>query len=187
MKKYFFAFAIISVISNSSYSQALMPWQGPNGKWGFMDERFNNLIIDCKYDLAYGFTEGLAAVCYEKKWGFINKNDSVVIPFKYEEPIEHFFDGIAKVTLNRKTGFIDKTDKVVIPIKYDHASGFAIKSSSIDKEYSMVGIDGKWGYIDKTGKEIVPIKYTHDKAMLKFEKYIEKQLKVEVEQLLWRL
>ena len=150
--------AVFVLSSNYSYGQVLVPWQGSNGKWGFMDEGTDRLIIHCKYDLVYGFTEGLAMVCYGGKCGFIDKDDNLVIPLKYDEPIQHFSEGLAMVTVNSKTGFIDKTDKVVIPIKYDHVSGF-VKGTTFVEGFSMVGLDGRYGFIDQTGTEVVPVKY----------------------------
>jgi hypothetical protein len=161
----------VFVMNNYSYGQMLVPWEDSNRKWGFLDEGTGKLKIHCKYDLIYGFTEGLAMVCYRGKCGFIDKNDSVVIPFKYEEPIEHFSEGMAMVTLNRKSGFIDKTDKAVIPIKYDFAIGFV--HGHYGREFSLVRLDGKYGYIDKTGTEVVPVKYTANKAEKAMQKYLK--------------
>lgn len=53
-------------------------------KYGYADTK-GVIVIDCKFDDAFGFRNGLAAV-YDAKvnlWGFINSTGKVVIPYKY--------------------------------------------------------------------------------------------------------
>ncbi|ECL3693363.1 WG repeat-containing protein, partial [Campylobacter coli] len=56
-----------------------------NRKWGFIDKS-GKFIVKPKFDEAWDFSEGLAAVGLNGKWGFIDKNGEFAI-----EPI---FDDI---------------------------------------------------------------------------------------------
>ena len=175
MKKVFFLTLLaIFVMNDYSYGQALVPREGPNGKWGFVDEAAGRLLIPFKYDAADGFAEGLASVCYGGKWGFIDRNDSAIIPFMYEW-VDHFTGGLAKATLNGKTGFIDQTGETVIPFKYDFAVGFTLGNVFSEKGFSMVSVDGKYGFIDRAGMEIVPIKHTTEEAVQAIQEFINTQ------------
>ena len=111
------------------------------------------VVIPAKYDYAWKFSEGLAAVALKGKWGYIDKSGKEVIPIKYDCP-EPFREGWAKVKLNGKYGYIDKTGKEVIPIKYDYVNDFS-------EGLASVKLNGKCGYIDKAGKEVIPIKYDY--------------------------
>ena len=116
------------------------------------------VVIPAKYDYAWKFSEGLAAVALKGKWGYIDKSGKEVIPFKYDDA-SSFSQGLAAVALKGKWGYIDKTGKEVIPIKYDFVWPFS-------EGLAQVKLNGKWGYgymgyIDKTGKEVIPIKYDY--------------------------
>ncbi len=122
-----------------------------NGKYGFKLRSTGEIVIPLKYDAAYDFREGLAAVDLNGKWGFIDKTGKDVIPFKYDNG-GYFCDGLVNVKLNGKLGYIDKTGKEVIPFKYDGGSYFY-------DGLANVSLNSKNGFIDKTGKEVIPLKY----------------------------
>ena len=121
-----------------------------------------------KYDLAWEFSEGLAAVCLNDKLGYIDKSGKEVIPFIYDQtgdyyerfyelPDEHdrpwaFSDGLVKVESDGKPSYIDKEGKQVIPIKYDDARSFS-------EGLAAVGLDGRYGFIDMAGNEVIPLQY----------------------------
>ena len=64
-----------------NYSQSTKKVDG--GRWGFVNP-FGQIIIEPQYDLAYGFSEGFAAVKSCGKWGFINKEGINIVPCIYE-------------------------------------------------------------------------------------------------------
>ena len=174
---------LLAIFATNEYSngQFLEPFQGSDGKWGFVDGT-GKLVIPCKYDRVHGFVDGLAAVWFNGKGGFIDKTDNVVIPLKYGE-ISEFSEGLAKVTFNEKYGFIDKTDRAVIPFEHDLAYGFSEKflTNGPPEGFAMVMVkgkngfsDAKYGFFDKTGTEVVPVKYTRDKAIRKFNRHLNK-------------
>ncbi len=103
-------------------------------------------ITPLKYDYAYDFEEGMAAVKINYLFGFIDDKGNEVIPLKYESA-SRFNEGLAYVKLNGKLGYIDKKGKIIIPFIYDKASMFKNGVASVH-----VGADSV--VIDKTGKKI---------------------------------
>ncbi|MEO0288538.1 MAG: WG repeat-containing protein [candidate division WOR-3 bacterium] len=123
-------------------------------KWGFCD-RSKNIVIECKYDAAFAFSEGLAAVKLNGKWGYIDKTGKEVIPTKFDL-VRNFSEGFAAFEQNFMWGYIDKKGKIIIPAKYNGTWFFS-------EGLAVVQIKGEWydkyGYIDKKGKEVIPAKY----------------------------
>ncbi len=62
-----------------------------SGKWGFADEK-GNLVIECQYEEAYSFSDGLASVKYAGKWGYINQYQTWIIEPQFGEAYP-FLDG----------------------------------------------------------------------------------------------
>jgi hypothetical protein len=159
MKKITFltVIAALFLVSGVAYGQELKHQEGPNGKYGYVDEKTGNLVIPYKYDYAgLYFFEGLAAVKLNGKIGYINTFDKMVIPCKYDDIIYagNFSEGLIYVGLNGKYGFIDATDNMVIPCKYDGAGNFK-------EGLAPVKLNGKYGFIDKTGNIAIPYKYDY--------------------------
>ena len=128
----------------------LIPIVDKKGKFGYIDKNGNE-VIPCKYDDAWGLSEGLAGVKINGKYGFIDKNGKEVIPCKYDSAYS-FSEGLAYVQMNGKCGFIDKNGNEVIPCKYDDAGSFS-------EGLASVKMNGKYGFIDKNGNEVIPCKY----------------------------
>ena len=72
----------------------LIPYK-KGAKWGFAD-RNRNLVISARYDFAFRFSDGLAAVELDRKWGCVDRTGKVVIPIKYDEIIQ-IKDGLVLV------------------------------------------------------------------------------------------
>lgn len=111
-----------------------------------------------KYERAYPFKEGRAAVMSQKKWGFINEAGEETIPPKYENSYD-YSEGLAAVMLNGKYGYIDKDGKTILPLKYEGVGNF-------QNGASPARLNEKWGIINKTGKELTPFKYDNLYALL---------------------
>lgn len=127
----------------------LIPYR-KGDKWGFCD-RNEKIVIECKYDGALSFSEGLAGVKLNDKWGFIDKTGKEVVPPKYDL-VRNFSEGLAAIKSDGKWGYVDKTGKMIIPPRYDGAWNFS-------EGLAVIELNGKCGYIDKRGKEVIPIKY----------------------------
>jgi hypothetical protein len=89
-----------------------------DGKFGYKDID-GNIIIEAKYDDAWGFSEGLSVVsigcewginaemeneCTNGKWGFINKEGKEIIPIIYGESYP-FKEGFAVVFVGENKGY----------------------------------------------------------------------------------
>ena len=94
-----------------------------NKKWGFLDSNLQEQI-DCIYDGANGFNNGLAAIKKDGKWGYINRNGQEIIAPQFDEAY-YFANGVAPVVINGKYGLIDKTGKQKIACKYDRIFSIA--------------------------------------------------------------
>ena len=76
------------------------------GKFGFKDET-GEIVIKCKYDAAYNFSEGFACVMLNGKWGFIDKTGREIVKCKYDTAYD-FSGGFARVVFNGEQGLVDK-------------------------------------------------------------------------------
>jgi hypothetical protein len=114
-----------------------------NDKWGFMNDT-GKVVVPCKYERVWFFSEEIAAVYLDGKWGYIDVNGKEITPYKYDD-FDSFSEGLARVNLNGKWGYIDKTGNEVVPFKYDDAWSFS-------EGLARVKLNDKEFYIDKTGK-----------------------------------
>ncbi len=119
--------------------------RGPEWKYkvGFIDKT-GKYAVKPRFDAAWDFREGLAAVQLDGRWGFIDKNGDFVIRPQYARA-SYFSEGLAAVEKNGKTIFINRDGRQAIDTEYDEAHGF-------HEEFAGVKIGGKWGFIDKQGK-----------------------------------
>ena len=120
-----------------------------NDKWGYKDKN-GKIVIPAKYDFAYNFSEGLAAVEINGKYGFINHKGDMVIQPKYDSTYK-FYKGFATVKVNDRYGLINKAGKTVLPVKYDWIY--------FTEGMGRVKLDGKYGFIDSSGYFVVPLQY----------------------------
>ena len=105
-------------------------------------------IISPKYQMAYGFSEGLAAVKENGKWGFIDIQGNYAIKpqFKQASP---FKEDLASVQINNgKRGYINREGIFVIKPQYAIAHAFSSGTA-------LVSYDGqKAGYINRFGNPL---------------------------------
>ena len=92
---------------------AVSKYDGFRLLYGFINKK-GELVIDCKYDYADYFYEGLARVKNEKGLeGYIDKSGKIVIDFQYSYA-DDFKNGVANVkTPNGRRFKIDKTGKEI--------------------------------------------------------------------------
>ena len=141
---------------------------------GFIDKDGKVLVPLGKYSFAMPFSEGLAAVGFEKHgetdevWGtlgFIDgKGDMVIKPqfdwyfaygddFYYEYRLGLFHEGLAPVFKDYKMGYIDKKGKIVIPFQYKYGYPFSEGLAAV------MFPSKKWGFIDHEGNEVFQQRY----------------------------
>jgi hypothetical protein len=146
------------------FSEGLAPAR--KGKlWGYVDHDMK-WVVEPKYAVVDGFSEGLAAVgnaksSGEKKkrgrgepscnWGFIDKTGKTVIEHGFDDTWR-FTEGLAAVRVGGEWGYVDKAGKAVIEPAHDHAWPFSEGMARI-----MAG--EKQGFIDKKGAVVVKPQY----------------------------
>ena len=153
------------------------------GKYGYINEKGEE-VIECQYDIAYGFGEnGLAAVGEKTgqvdgrgddlyKWGFINYKGKVVIPFMYDNVCKAGFKKDCPLAVAKqidtdeyenpvlKWGFINDKGELVIGYKYGASYYFSdIENYSSWSKTGLHKIEILTG-LDKTGS------YVYDYAVI---------------------
>jgi WG containing repeat len=148
----------VNIRAQSTPPQRFVIWD-ERGKFGYIDET-GKIIIEPQFDVAYPFTEGVAAVRIGDKAGFINPSGQVVVPLRYHSTYP-FSDGVAGVSVVAGVGENQQS-----PCGYiDHAGQYVIKpqtrfscSASFHEGNAAVRIYdkqvGEWlgTYIDKQGR-----------------------------------
>ena len=112
-------------------------------KYGFKDSA-GHVVVSPRYDLAYAFVEGLAAVRLQGKYGFLDEAGKEIVAPKYDFTW-HFIGGYAAVKLDGKYGFIDKAGKEIVPPVYEDANNF--HGACCYKGMAHVKEHGKWKII----------------------------------------
>ena len=91
-------------------------------KYGYLDAKTLEMIIQPQYSYAADFSEGLAAVEYsEGEMGFINNQGETVIPFKYfKQGNDNFAFGFCVVSKTKKPklALINTKGEELTPYKY---------------------------------------------------------------------
>ena len=121
----------------------LIPYR-KGDKWGFCTSD-KKMVIECIYDEASIFSEGLAAIYMKEKncFGYINNAGTMVIPFSFESANE-FSEGLAAVKQNGKWGYINNTGEIKIPFSFDFGNRFSCGLAKIT-------INKNEYFIDKNG------------------------------------
>ncbi len=116
------------------------------GKWGFINKE-GEWIISSKYEEAYHFSEGLAAVKFYGHWGYIDRNNAWVIQPKYQDA-KPFKEGVACVMLNNSWGYINTEGSWHFEPKLKVVSSFSAGKALIKNDDGFV-------YINKAGDKIL--------------------------------
>lgn len=158
-------------MTTSLFSQDLKIVTDKKGKSGYANQQ-GEIVIKCKYDVAFNFRNGVAKVGKDKKLGFINTEGKEVLPIACSE-IEEFEHGVAKFTKGKKSGLINEKAEVILEAKYDFISPFNFAgkawvniggkiNSPQNVAYAGEGcvVGGKFGVISISGKVLVEPKYT---------------------------
>lgn len=123
------------------------------GKWGYINSQ-GKKIINCQFDKAFYFSEGLAAVCIDSLWGFIDTTGKMVIEPKYVNT-SYFSDGLCNVNLIKDNrlidAFIKKDGSIAFVSQYKHnISPFAYGRATVEVNNEVCVIDTKGKIIFNT-------------------------------------
>ncbi|MBI5217739.1 MAG: WG repeat-containing protein [Bacteroidia bacterium] len=151
----FITLLYLTVLGQKTIEEKILYPVKQEGYWGYIDSK-GKPVIPCIYELAFDFSDGLAAIIKKKLLGYINQKGTVVIKPQYTTA-GTFSEGYAAVgKTTRKKGelfsVIDKAGKVITNDTYDEIRScregmFAAKKNDL------------WGFIDVTGKVTIPIQY----------------------------
>lgn len=136
--------------TDCQYNQNLTPIK-KDQRYGYANAQ-GQIKIPARFEMAYGFDEGLALVKLGGKYGFIDKTGSLVIKAVYDDAWG-FLGGRANVLKDGKYGFIDKRGNLVIKTVYDQTGHWFESGLTPAKQ------GNKWGYIDPNGTVKIPFVY----------------------------
>lgn len=142
-------YATLQTLSRPSVPE-LIPYR-KGEKWGFCD-RNKKIVIECVYDSANPFKDGLAKVMQNVKFGFIDKTGHEVIPCQFDNA-DWFSEGLARVEKEGEWGFVDKKGHLVVSCQFRNTRSFSEGLAAVE------GAEG-WGFIDKTTEIVIPYQFT---------------------------
>jgi hypothetical protein len=123
-----------------------------DGKYGYMDGNCR-MAVPARFDGAFEFTEGLAAVKAGDEWGYIDRSGQFVIAPRFAGAF-HFADGLASVQIDKSSalwGFIDRTGKLVIKPQFGMPLWFSEGLvEGYGEENGILNIP--LGYVDKSDR-----------------------------------
>ncbi|MCU0849272.1 MAG: WG repeat-containing protein [Spirochaetes bacterium] len=82
------------------------------GKFGYINSDLD-IIIECIYDDARQFSQGLAGVKKNSKWGFIDIKGEIKLKFNFDVIIEDFRSNRSKVQINDKKHYINRNGEII--------------------------------------------------------------------------
>lgn len=139
-----------NVSLTTAFSEGLVAFSPPQGRWGFMDKQ-GAIIIPAQFDEVEPFSEGLARVNLNGKFGFVNRAGTVVIPIEHAEA-QSFRQGLAaaRSTLSAPWGYLDQKGNWAISPQFRQVQSFSEGLAG-----AVGGQNPHWGFIDRTGKFII--------------------------------
>ena len=129
------------------------------GKRGFINLNTGGIVIEGRYNHAWNFSEGLAAVCRDNLIGFINTTGEEIIPCQFPTT-QHaitclgyaFHDGYSVVTNSKnECGLINQMGELVVDTIYDCIWAPSSCGARIFQD------EGKYGVMDIDGTITLPL------------------------------
>lgn len=127
-----------------------------NKRRGYFNANDGTVIVEPKYEHAWIFSDGLAAVEEDGKIKFIDSTGKVVIEngLKYDSDCDRyvFHGGYLAVysDKNNKYGLMDTKGKMALPAEYDYVE---ISNSLVNWKVCK---DGQWAVYDKNMCQVLP-------------------------------
>jgi hypothetical protein len=143
-------------------------WEFDWGKWGYID-RTGGYVIRPRFDLAQGFSEGLAAVRVGDKWGYVDRAGELVVKPQFDSAGQ-YSEGLARIGVGKKEpyayGFIDRSGKVIINPQFAEAGDFRCGLCPVGVRDSREGLKRdeapkeakeplRFGYINSVGRMLI--------------------------------
>ncbi len=130
-------------------NSVLLPVEFPNGKWGFINDK-GEIVINSRFDKAWGFAGGLAIVEHKGKRGAINQRGEYVIEPRFFElagPSEGLFVFARR---KNKYGYMDTKGNIVIKPVFNSAYSFyegraLVRLNEWERAYTFINPEGFLG------------------------------------------
>lgn len=152
------------------FNSGLMKYKVP-GKdlYGFINMK-GDVVVPTVYNVAYAFSDGLAAVCKNNKWGYIDTKGDIVIPIQYNNfNTSSFINGTASVALTDTIDGIPHERFFIINKKGEQISenfDFILKRWRKEEMIMPAKRGNKWGFISGIGKIKVPFIYDNYRGII---------------------
>jgi hypothetical protein len=147
MKRSFFIFGMICLMTANSMAQQMIIPASKNQLWGAIDQS-GNWLFKPKNLVLKDFYDGVALVKLNNGWQYVNTKGEIISVNKPYQCQHDFSEGMARVHENRTWGYIDVSGNYAIEPRYEAAKDFS-------EGLAAVQIDTKWGYIDHGGNLII--------------------------------
>lgn len=99
-----------------AFAQDLKITADKKGRIGFAD-RSGNVVIECSYETATPFDDGVAIVSKSGKFGLIDRSGNKVLPLKYKK-VSKWNESLYLLDGGKKKGLAAKTGEIVLPVNY---------------------------------------------------------------------
>ena len=154
-------------------AQKLKVHADEKGKCGYANEQ-GEVVIKCKYDIAFEFKDGMAKVGKGDKLGFIDSEGKEILPVKYEE-ITLWREGIYRIKTGKKYGLYSIKDGIITKPQYSCISdlnrfGKAIITSGGNVKGNKV-IKAKIGILNSDGSVAIKPAYDKISEIKKFNRF----------------
>lgn len=141
-------------------AQDLKVCSDDKGRCGYADEQ-GNVIVKCKYELAFKFENGIGKVGKGNKYGFVNNKGKEVLAVNYDE-ITLWSDSIYRIKSGGKYGLFSASRGLILKAQYTYISNLNCYGkawiASGGKENKGVFSKIKVGIVDNNGNlRIEPI------------------------------
>ena len=108
-------------------------------KSGYIDAE-GDIIIPARFEEAYGFSEGLAAVKVNGKIGYIDLNGKLVIRPQFDDVpgvLGDFSDGMAQVRKDGKYGYVDMRGNLLVKPQWDEPKIGMLEKTKVESGKAM--------------------------------------------------
>lgn len=145
--------------NNKSYK---VTWIVENGKYGLLDTKTQEFIIQPTYDFAEIYDTDYSLIKKDGHFGFINHQGEMLTGLDYNSA-KHHNRQLILVEKNGKYTFLDKG--ILSGQHLDFAGNpqfeeeYDMVISSYNDEFSIVVLGGKYGYINDIGEEAIAPMY----------------------------
>lgn len=143
-------------------AQTLKIHTNEKGLCGYVDLQ-QNIVIPCKYEMAFPFHNGVGKVGKGDKFGLVDASGKEILPIKYDE-IELWGNDIFRIKSGNTYGLISNTGTMIVKPNYSFISHLNCYGKALialgGKEKKGIISDAKRGIVNADGKIIIEPIYT---------------------------